>query len=137
VRFCTALFGLLGRDGDGFTVALSGGGHPAPLLIRAAGTARFLAMPASQLIGVWPDATFGATSVRLSPGDALLLYTDGITEARTAAGRYGDEALQALAAGLAPTTAATAVSALVDLLTSFGEGVDDDTAVLAVSVPPR
>jgi phosphoserine phosphatase RsbU/P len=45
--------------------------------------------------------------------------------------------LQALAAGLAPTTAATAVSALVDLLTSFGEGVDDDTAVLAVSVPPR
>jgi sigma-B regulation protein RsbU (phosphoserine phosphatase) len=137
VRFCTALFGLLGRDGDGFTVALSGGGHPAPLLIRAAGTARFLAMPASQLIGVWPDATFGATSVRLSPGDTLLLYTDGITEARTAAGRYGDEALQALAAGLAPTTAATAVSALVDLLTSFGEGVDDDTAVLAVSVPPR
>ncbi|HET6505911.1 MAG TPA: SpoIIE family protein phosphatase, partial [Baekduia sp.] len=63
----------------------------------------------------------------------LLLYTDGLTEARTDAvgGRYGDGALQAFAASLAPATAASAVTALLDEL---GGGVQDDTALLALSV---
>jgi sigma-B regulation protein RsbU (phosphoserine phosphatase) len=138
-NFCTAAFGFLSPASGGFTVTLAAGGHPAPLLIRADGTARYLAMPTGPLIGVWDDVTFAATTVSLNPGDTLLLYTDGITEARTSVpdARYGDEALRDLAASLAPASAASAVAAIIALLDRLGAGVEDDTAVLALGVPPE
>ena len=74
------------------------------------------------------------------PGDTLLLYTDGLTEARTetADGRFEEEALLAFTAAIAPTTAPAAVAALTTLLTELGPGLEDDVAVLAISVPaPR
>jgi sigma-B regulation protein RsbU (phosphoserine phosphatase) len=87
-------------------------------------------------VGALADAHTVTTTVRLAPGDTLLLYTDGLTEAHTAlAGdRYGDEALLDFARDLAPTTASAAVEAIRALLDSFGTGVDDDTAVLAINV---
>ncbi|MGW1727824.1 PP2C family protein-serine/threonine phosphatase [Streptomyces sp. NPDC002306] len=138
-RFCTVVFGLLTPDNDhgGFRVTLAGGGHPPALLIRADGTACPLPTPGGQLIGVLPDAHIATTTVRLEPGDTLLLHTDGLTEAHTAhrGDRYGDEALLGFARDLAPTTASRAVAAVRELLDTLGTGVDDDTAVLAVSVP--
>jgi phosphoserine phosphatase RsbU/P len=136
-NFCTAIFGLLTPQGNGFTLTLASGGHPPALLIRADGTVAFQPTPRGQLIGAWDDARFTATTIRLDPGDALLLYTDGLTEARTdsAGGRYGDGALRALARNLAPTTAAAAVAAVTALLESLGDGLDDDAAILALSVP--
>ncbi|MFI5762439.1 PP2C family protein-serine/threonine phosphatase [Streptomyces sp. NPDC051563] len=141
-RYCTVIFGLLtpAPVQGGFHVTLAGGGHPPALLMRADGSADYLPTPGGQLIGVLPDAHIATTSVQLAPGDTLLLYSDGLTEARvprTAGdGRYGDEALLGFARSLAPTTASRAVTAISGLLDSFGTGVDDDTAVLALHVPP-
>ncbi|WP_320781306.1 SpoIIE family protein phosphatase [Streptomyces sp. CRN 30] len=142
-RFCTVLYGRLEpcAEAGGFRIVLASGGHPPALLIRADGSADELPTPGGQLIGVLPDARIVTTTVRLAPGDALLLYTDGLTEARTdgadgAGGRYGEEALLRFVRALAPTTAAGAVAALADLLSTLGSGVDDDTAVLVVGVPP-
>lgn len=85
-----------------------------------------------------PSAPFvGATTV-LAPGDTLLLYTDGITEARTGADRtalFGDEGLLAFAADRAGLPPADVVHALTDLLHGLGDGLDDDTALLALGVP--
>lgn len=142
-RFCTVIFGLLtpvGDAGTGFRVTLASGGHPPALLLRADGSADYLPTPGGQLIGVLPDARVATVTLLLEPGDTLLLYTDGLTEAHTALvdqsdGRYGDEALLELARTLAPTTAGTTVAALTELLDTFGTGVDDDTAILAISVP--
>ncbi|MFF2998724.1 PP2C family protein-serine/threonine phosphatase [Streptomyces sp. NPDC057950] len=138
-RFCTVIFGLLTPDGDerGFTVDLASGGHPPALLLRADGRADYLPTPGGQLIGVLPDAHITTTTVRLDPGDTLLLYTDGLTEAHSASAgrRYGDEALLQFTQELAPTTAHDTVAAIRDLLDTFGTGVDDDTAVLALNVP--
>ncbi|WP_240926054.1 SpoIIE family protein phosphatase [Streptomyces sp. JB150] len=138
-RFCTVLFGLLTpHDEGGFRITLAGGGHPPALLLRADGTADHLPTPGGQLIGVLPDATIATTTLRLAPGDTLLLYTDGLTEAHTAASgsdRYGDDALLDFARRLAPTTARRTVAALRDLLAALGTGVDDDAAVLAVHAP--
>jgi sigma-B regulation protein RsbU (phosphoserine phosphatase) len=147
-RFCTVIHGLLTPGEHGCGLTLASGGHPPALLLRADGTADYLHTPGGQLVGVLPDARFAATTVRLDPGDTLLLYTDGLTEAHTAAGgrhgersgerfgeRFGEEALHAFATGLAPTSAAGAVAAVSALLEGFGEGVDDDTAVLALGVP--
>ncbi|MFH0243815.1 PP2C family protein-serine/threonine phosphatase [Streptomyces sp. HK10] len=148
-RFCTVVHGLLTPGGHGCELTLASGGHPPALLMRADGTAGYLHTPGGQLVGVLPNAHFTAATVRLAPGDTLLLYTDGLTEARTLragghrgeryrerdGGRYGEEALLDFAAGLAPTSAADAVAAVSALLEGLGEGVDDDTAVLALGVP--
>ncbi|WP_399897660.1 PP2C family protein-serine/threonine phosphatase [Streptomyces sp. BBFR51] len=140
-RFCTVVFGLLTPDTGrgGFRMTLASGGHPPALLMRADGTADFLPTPGGQLIGVLPDAHIATTTVHLAPGDTLLLHTDGLTEAHTAAtgggDRYGDDALLDFGRDLAPTTAADIIDAVRDLLDTFGTGVDDDTAVLAIHVP--
>ena len=138
-HFCTAVFGLLAPGSDGFTLTLASGGHPLPLLIGEDGTAGYPPIPGGPFIGVLDDAAFTAAVVRLGPGDTLLFYTDGLTEARTGPGRdrFGDEALRTFAASIAPTTASAAVSAVIDLLDVFGDGLDDDIAVLALGVPYR
>jgi sigma-B regulation protein RsbU (phosphoserine phosphatase) len=140
-RFCTVVFGLLTPDGDdgGFRLTLAGGGHPPAVLLCGDGSARYLHTPGGQLIGVVARPDIATVSLRLVPGDTLLLYTDGLTEAHTqqTSGRYGDEGLLEFAADLAPATAASTVAALSGLLDTFGSGVDDDTAVLAVGVPAR
>jgi sigma-B regulation protein RsbU (phosphoserine phosphatase) len=138
-HFCTAIFGLLTPTAAGFDVTLASGGHPAPLLIRANGTADYLPMHGGMLIGVLPETTFSTTTIPLSPGDTLLLYTDGLTEARTdtPGRRFGDEAFRTFATRLAPTTAPDVVTAITALLDGFRNGLDDDTAVLALSVCGR
>ncbi|MGW3669278.1 PP2C family protein-serine/threonine phosphatase [Streptomyces sp. NPDC005141] len=140
-RFCTVVFGLLTPDHErgGFHITLASGGHPPALLMRADGSTDYLHTPGGQLIGVLPDAHIATTTVHLAPGDTLLLHTDGLTEAHinagTGADRYGDDALLDFARTLAPTTASDTIDAIRDLLDTFGTGVDDDTAVLAIHVP--
>jgi sigma-B regulation protein RsbU (phosphoserine phosphatase) len=136
-RFCTVIFGLLTPDErGGFHITLASGGHPPAVLVRADGTADYLPTPGGQLVGVLPDPHIATTTVRLRAGDTLLLYTDGLTEAHAdqSGGRYGDEALLDLARTLAPASATAVIRALSDLLDSLGTGVDDDTALLAVTV---
>ncbi|QPP10388.1 SpoIIE family protein phosphatase [Streptomyces bathyalis] len=139
-RFCTVLFGVLKPEDDGFAITLASGGHPDALLLRHSGSAEYIPTPGGQLIGVLAAPDVATTSVHLSPGDTLLLYTDGLTEAHTASDsgdRYGDEALLGYADVLAPCTASDVVSAITQLLDAFGEGLVDDTAVLALGVPAR
>lgn len=68
-------------------VSIASGGHPPALLLRADGTAGFLATPGGLLVGILPDAHFTPAATTLAPGDNLLLYTDGLTEARTGEAR--------------------------------------------------
>ncbi|MFH8370888.1 PP2C family protein-serine/threonine phosphatase [Streptomyces sp. NPDC018031] len=139
--FLTVILGILVPDPDpdsgGFRLTLAGGGHPPALLLRADATVDRLETPGGQLLGVVPDADVAETTVHLAPGDTLLLYTDGLTEARVpeTGERFGDEALLDFARGLAPTTAEDAVAAVRRLLDGFGEGLDDDAAVLTIGVP--
>ncbi len=136
--FCTAVFGLLSPDGDGFSLSLASGGHPPPLLLRSGGAAGYHLIAGGPLLGIFEDPVFPVSTIRLDPGDTLLLYTDGLPEARTGNGRsrYGFDALSTFAAGIAPATASATVSAISQLLDSFAGGLDDDTAVLALGVPP-
>ncbi|MFE9674410.1 PP2C family protein-serine/threonine phosphatase [Streptomyces sp. NPDC006259] len=139
-RYCTAIFGTLETDpATGRTaVRLASGGHPPALVLRADGTADFLPTPGGLLVGVLPDARFVTAATDLAPGDTLLLYTDGLTEARIGDDRtalYGEEALRAFAACHAGQPAQAVVQALTGLLDDLGDGLDDDTALLALGVP--
>ncbi|MFF7178209.1 SpoIIE family protein phosphatase [Streptomyces sp. NPDC008121] len=139
-RYCTAIFGILEPDpASGIaTVHLASGGHPPALVLRANGDCDFLRTPGGLLVGIVAQPHFTSATTTLGPGDTLLLYTDGLTEARTGTGRahlYGDEALRSFATGHAGHSAHALVEALTGLLDSFGEGLDDDTALLALGIP--
>ncbi|UGT65933.1 SpoIIE family protein phosphatase [Nocardia gipuzkoensis] len=140
-RFCTIIFGLITPTPHrgGCDITLAGGGHPPAVLIHPDGNVEEMNTRGGQLIGAIPHAQIVTRSVRLEAGDTLLLYTDGLTEARTSAngGRYSDRALLEFVRALAPVTASRTVEALRELLDSFGSGLEDDTAVLAIhALPP-
>jgi sigma-B regulation protein RsbU (phosphoserine phosphatase) len=138
-RYCTVVFGILTLAPDGFRAVIASGGHPEPLLLRADGTAEHH-QTKGRLVGVFPDSTYTNTVLTAKPGDTLLLYTDGIVEARTSDSRHNDrrfgiDAVAAFANALAPADATAVIDALIDLLDTFGDGLEDDTAVMAISVP--
>ncbi|PYC74527.1 histidine kinase [Streptomyces tateyamensis] len=141
-RYCTAVFGIIEARADAAPdhrrIRIASGGHPPALLIRAGGKADFVPTPGGLLVGILPDAPFTTAHTTLAPGDTLLLYTDGLTEARTGPTRtslFGDDALHAFITDRRPAGPQELVTALTGLLQSFGDGLDDDTALLAIGVP--
>jgi phosphoserine phosphatase RsbU/P len=137
-RFCTVIFGVLVPRAGGFDIELATGGHPPAILLSSDGCVRYVDTSGGQAVGMLPDASFVATRVHLAAGDTLVLYTDGLTEARIGVGsaRYDDRnALLEFAAAHSPSTAAGIVADVRSLLHSFGAGLEDDVAVLALGVP--
>lgn len=133
-RHCTVIFGILERQGRGYTATIASGGHPPALLIRSDGSAAYQTTEGGTLIGILAKPRLVTRTILLEPGDTLVLYSDGLTEARTrAGGRYGDEALRDLSQDLGPTDAATFVHEITELLTTFAQ-VEDDVAMIALTV---
>jgi serine phosphatase RsbU (regulator of sigma subunit) len=121
-------------DGDGFAVTLSGGGHPPPLVLRADGVVEEVDVP-GPMLGVVSDPSLVEASVRLHRGDLLLLYTDGVIDAREGGKVFGEARLHAaLAAGAGQDT--EGVLATVDAaVRAFHSGPPrDDKALLGIRV---
>lgn len=134
--FCTVVYGSVRPTPTGATLTLAAGGHPPPVLIRAEGATELLETPGGMLVGALPDAVFAGRAVHLAPGDTLLLYSDGLTEARVRGReRLGEERLREFIDALGPVSAPALIAALTELLAGF-DGVDDDTALLALGIPP-
>jgi sigma-B regulation protein RsbU (phosphoserine phosphatase) len=92
-----------------------------------------------QAVGLFAEPTFTSVRIALSPGDTLLTYSDGYTEARTGTGprRYDDDGeLLRFASAHTPNDAHGIVAAMRALIEDLGAGVEDDAAVLALGVPP-
>ncbi|GAC1406025.1 MAG: SpoIIE family protein phosphatase [Mycobacterium sp.] len=137
IRMCTLIYGVLTKRHNGFEVSLASGGHPPPVLFCRDGSAYYVDTNGGQAAGILAKPRFVANRFHLAPGDTLLLYTDGLTEASTGVGRrrYDDEgALLRFAKSHSPTTPAAIVDAIRRLLDNLGAGVEDDTAVLALGV---
>ncbi|GIF53026.1 sigma-B regulation protein RsbU (phosphoserine phosphatase) [Asanoa ferruginea] len=135
-RHCTVTFGVLTPTPSGYAVTIAGGGHPAPLLARADGTVDYQPTLGGTLIGILATPRLVARSFALAAGDTLILYSDGLTEARTdpAGGRYGSEALRSFVANVAPTTADAVVAELTGLVGRLAGDLDDDVAMMALGV---
>lgn len=137
-RFCTVIYGNLTKRDNGFDVELASGGHLPPLQLGADGSAYYVDTIGGHAVGLVAEPHFVATRFHLAPGDTLVLYTDGLTEASTGVGRerYDDRgALLRFAESHAPGTASAIVEAVHALLDGLGSGVQDDVAVLALGVP--
>src|ERR1700687_1886443 len=92
-RFCTvALLRLLHAGGE-WICTVSSGGHPLPLLRRGRAEPTPMGQPGS-LLGVLDTAELHETEVTLRPGDAVVIYTDGVTEARRDNEFFGDARLR-------------------------------------------
>lgn len=92
-RFVTLFYGLL--DAERHTLRFSNAGHHPPLLLSAEGEARWLRSGGIPL-GILEEWAYREESVALNPGDLLVMYTDGVTEARSPSGdEFGEERLEA------------------------------------------
>ncbi|MBX3286774.1 MAG: SpoIIE family protein phosphatase [Actinobacteria bacterium] len=133
-RFCTAAYLRVERSAGGARVQASSAGHPRPVLLRADGSAEFLDC-AGLLLGVVPQPTLVDVAFELGPGDAVVLYTDGVTEARRGKDLFGEKRLLATLADLGALDAQEIAAGLDDPVGAYQDGADDDIAVLVVRVP--
>ena len=110
-------------------------GHPPPLVLRARGDLEWLDGPGGTALGVVPGLTYPTGSVDLAPGDTLLVFTDGVTEAVNADGQeFGRPRLSALFDGRPAETAREAIERLLSRLDRYVQDVDphDDITCLAL-----
>lgn len=135
-KICTVALGLIWLDGDGLRVRMSLSGHPPPLILRADGSTSMLD---------YGGTVLGATSwvappeedIRLAAGDALVLYTDGVTERVGPTGQFGEAGLAAALEAAAGSTADELAAAAHSASAAHGPGSGaDDSAVLVVRAAP-
>jgi len=117
-----------GEAGVGLQVVCAG--HPSPLLVAADGEVRPVGRPGT-LLGAFPEGRWTVAGLALGAGDALVLYTDGVTDTRGPSGRFGTERLEALLRAIGPADAETIAVGIDTALQEFGEQ-RDDVAVLVL-----
>jgi sigma-B regulation protein RsbU (phosphoserine phosphatase) len=134
-RFCTVLYGRLERNGSGHWFEFASGGHPLPLVLRAGEGSGEVGEPGT-LLGIVPDPDLSDSRVLLCPGDALVLYTDGVTDSAAPARIWSAAELAAEVGPPAGLDAdAIAERVMRAALSSVGGEPRDDIAILVLKVP--
>ena len=129
-RFATVVYAVLSGDGR---LTYSNGGHNPPFLIRKRGVRRLDC--GGLIVGAFEQATFHEEALQLEPGDRLVAYSDGVTEALNTEGQeFGEERLLSCVTanlGLAPTSL---LDCLLDAVHEFSDGVaqTDDITMLVL-----
>lgn len=134
-QFVTAAYVFVDARGQALTVG--GAGHPAPMLFRRKGGTVEELTAEGPIIGRFPSARFAEAHVPVSPGDRLLIYTDGVTEMPNRSGvAFGEAAVTAIVrehAGDSPDALADRILADVREW-SQRETLDDDITLVVVDV---
>jgi serine phosphatase RsbU (regulator of sigma subunit)/anti-sigma regulatory factor (Ser/Thr protein kinase) len=131
--FATVLYAVV--DTSTHTCRFASAGHPPPLLVRPDGSTEYLEGGRAIPIGVHGDVEYRQDVVELEPGDALLLYTDGLVERRGSTLDAGLERLRT-SAGSGPASLEGLVDHVVDALLG-DQPSGDDVAVLALAIVPE
>jgi serine phosphatase RsbU (regulator of sigma subunit)/PAS domain-containing protein len=139
-RFSTVLYAALDQSGqDGTNLRFASGGHPLPLLLRAGGAATEVGTPGT-LLGIVPDPDLVDDSVDLRPGDAVVLYTDGVTDAAAPELVHEPHELASVLESSRYESAEAIADGLLDLALGSGNGAAgprDDIAILVIKVPEQ
>jgi len=136
-RFLTAIYAAVRPVRGGARVRISSAGHPLALVRGANGHVHDFGRPGA-LLGVLARPELHDSQRLLRPGDSLIMFSDGVTEARGGPARdlYGDERLRSLVAQLDDLTAAAMADAIQFATLTFSGGrLSDDTVVLVMKVP--
>jgi len=129
-RFLTALFAELTTRGDDLLLELAVGGHPAPFAVRADGAVEPVALQ-GPLVGVIPHVDFSSVKIELALGDKLVLYTDGLSDARAPQVVLSEEDLAQLLADSRDLDGQELAQYLESRATD-GEEARDDIAILVL-----
>jgi sigma-B regulation protein RsbU (phosphoserine phosphatase) len=131
--FVTALIGRLTfATGE---VALGDAGHMPALVIGAAAPAAIAQVPKCMALGVIEDTPYSEGRFTLVPGEALVLYTDGVTDARNVAGElFGADRLTGVVEQLAGQPAEAMAAGISHALNAFegGAAPEDDLTLLVL-----
>jgi serine phosphatase RsbU (regulator of sigma subunit) len=132
-KFITMLYAVV--DPLRRTVSCASAGHPPAKVLRPDGTVVPLAGPGLAL-GIEPDQEYEAERAALEPGSTIVLYTDGVVEARRDGKLYGEERLdKILVKGAALGAQELAESILADCRSFAGGELSDDCAILCLRLP--
>jgi sigma-B regulation protein RsbU (phosphoserine phosphatase) len=132
---CTVLYLVLDSGPEGHRLTMAAGGHPLPLCRRADGGIQTLGRP-GRFLGMTPAAHVSESSASLDPGDLVVLYTDGVTEARAGDAFFQETGIAAVLADCAGLTAQEVADAVVAAALDFQHGPPrDDIAVVVVRKP--
>lgn len=129
-KFVTAFYGVL--DVKSRVLTFANAGHNPPLLLRSDGSSEHL-HDGGVALGVLPDAQYEERPQALRPGDVLVLYTDGVSEAMSPDGdQFGEERIQEFVLRLRDRSASEIVEGLVASVTEWCEGRSSDDLTLLV-----
>ena len=131
--FVTAVVGIL--DPASGALLCSSAGHPPPILLGPSGAT--LLEEHGPLLGVMEEARFTETALCLQAGEGLLLYTDGVTDARRRGDIFGEARLMAAVSSLAGLEPPDLARALYERVLEFSGGdIGDDLALVALRLLP-
>ena len=124
--FVTLLYAVYDPETGEMTYA--NGGHNSPLLVHADGSSSLLPLTEGIALGVMAGLDFQENTVVLSPGDTVVFYTDGVTEAMDGSGEeFGTERLHEIFAGGGPRNCREANRAVFEAVRDFvGETPQSD-----------
>ena len=129
-KFVTAFYGLL--DHRNRVLTFSNAGHNPPILFRHEGKIQYLS-EGGVALGVLADATYEERPIALRPGDVLLFYTDGVSEAESPSGeQFGVQRIEQLVAASPEADAATIMRSLVARVQEWSAGGQSDDLTLVV-----
>jgi hypothetical protein len=129
--FATTFVGLLDKRSG--VLEYCNAGHTDALLLRSAGSVERLSSR-SPLLGAFPEMRFVPAQASLGAGDVLLLYTDGVSEARGPGGFFGTERIVSLLERSAHVGVGDLADELLKEVTDYAAAaLDDDVAILAVT----
>jgi len=136
-RFCTACLVTVTPKPGGADLVIAAGGHPLPYVLRADGTVEQVGVHGG-LIGVLGEPGIVDVTAELGDGDALVLYTDGITEQHQGTVYFDEDALAEVLA----ISAGCDAEELVERVELGARGIvdaapRDDLAILVARVPQR
>ncbi|MHB8840653.1 MAG: GAF domain-containing protein [Candidatus Aquicultor sp.] len=127
-RFITLLYVIYNWESG--RLLISNAGHPYPVHYVARLKRSHLVENVNAALGILPELSFSEAIERLDPGDMLVLYTDGLIEARHGPQFYGQERLMQIVTENADFSAADIVNRIVADVTTFTEGrLTDDIAI--------
>lgn len=134
--FCTVAAATFGVDDFGVVVSLALAGHPRPFVMRANGDVHPTGTPGT-LVGVLESVEIKDTDVTLNQGDALVMYTDGVTEAHHDDQLLGEEGLAEILRELSKRDMSArelAHSIQAAVVEYSGASLKDDLAILVAKV---
>ena len=134
--FCTVCYVRLRPQSGGARLTVCAGGHPLPAILRTDGTVEFAGTPGT-LLGVFTDIELTDATVDLGPGEALVLFTDGLTDAERTGREFGQKWLtEVLARNVGRSVEEIARSLEREVLGDRNRGLPDDLAILVARVKP-